>query len=82
MISHVLGVTSTLERKQSHTSPPLNNFPLLCHTTVLKHVVSSLADAERGAVFVNAKECMSRAQPFLKWATGKTPQNSKLTTRP
>jgi hypothetical protein len=28
----------------------------LCHTTVLKHVVSSVAEAEFGALFVNAKE--------------------------
>jgi hypothetical protein len=34
----------------------LSNGPLLCHTTVLKHVVSSVADAEFGALFVNAKE--------------------------
>jgi hypothetical protein len=35
---------------------PLSNGPLLCHTPVLKHVVSSVAEAEFGAVFVNAKE--------------------------
>jgi hypothetical protein len=35
---------------------PLYNGPLLCHTTVLKHVVSSVAEAEFGALFVNAKE--------------------------
>jgi hypothetical protein len=35
---------------------PLFNGPLLCHTTVLKHVVSSVAEAEFGALFVNAKE--------------------------
>jgi hypothetical protein len=35
---------------------PLSNGPLLCHTTVLKHVVSSVAEAEFGALFVNAKE--------------------------
>jgi hypothetical protein len=34
----------------------LSNGPLLCHTTVLKHVVSSVAEAEFGALFVNAKE--------------------------
>jgi hypothetical protein len=41
------------------TTPPkktLSNGPLLCHTTVLKHVVSSVAEAEFGALFVNAKE--------------------------
>jgi hypothetical protein len=35
---------------------PLSNGPLLCHTTGLKHVVSSVAEAEFGALFVNAKE--------------------------
>jgi hypothetical protein len=35
---------------------PLSNSPLLCHTTVLTHVVSSVAEAEFGALFVNAKE--------------------------
>jgi hypothetical protein len=35
---------------------PLSNGPLLCQTTVLKHVVSSVAEAEFGALFVNAKE--------------------------
>jgi hypothetical protein len=35
---------------------PLSNGPLLCHTTVLKHVVSSVAESEFGALFVNAKE--------------------------
>jgi hypothetical protein len=35
---------------------PLSNGPLLCHTTVLKYVVSSVAEAEFGALFVNAKE--------------------------
>jgi hypothetical protein len=34
----------------------LTNGPLFCHTTVLKHVVSSIAEAELGAIFVNAKE--------------------------
>jgi hypothetical protein len=35
---------------------PLSNGPLLCHTTVLEHVVSSVTEVEFGAVFVNAKE--------------------------
>jgi hypothetical protein len=33
---------------------PLSNGPLLCQTTVLKYVVSSVAEAEFGALFVNA----------------------------
>jgi hypothetical protein len=35
---------------------PLSKVPLLCQTTVLKYVVSSVAEAEFGALFVNAKE--------------------------
>jgi hypothetical protein len=35
--------------------PSLSNGPLLCHSNVLKHVVSSVAKAEYGALFVNAK---------------------------
>jgi hypothetical protein len=35
---------------------PLSDGPLLCHTAFLKHVVSSVAEAEFGALFVNAKE--------------------------
>jgi hypothetical protein len=35
---------------------PISNGPLLCHTTVLKHVVSSVTEAEFGALFVNAKD--------------------------
>jgi hypothetical protein len=34
---------------------PLSNGPLLCQSTVLKHVVSSVAEADYGAIFVNAK---------------------------
>jgi hypothetical protein len=35
---------------------PLSNGPLLCQTKVLKHVVSSVAEAEFGALIFNAKE--------------------------
>jgi hypothetical protein len=42
--------------KTSSSMKPLSNGPLLCHTPVLKHVVSSVAEAEFGALFVNAKE--------------------------
>jgi hypothetical protein len=45
-----------LVNKTSSPKKPLSNGPLLCHTTVLKHVVSSVAEAECGALFVNAKE--------------------------
>jgi hypothetical protein len=40
----------------NHTQcPSLSNGPLLCQSTVLKHVVSSVSEAEYGALFVNAK---------------------------
>jgi hypothetical protein len=42
--------------KSDSRMKPLSNGPLLCHTTVLKHVVSSVAEAEFGVIFVNAKE--------------------------
>jgi hypothetical protein len=35
--------------------PSLSNGPLLCQSTVLKHVASSVAEAKYGALFVNAK---------------------------
>jgi hypothetical protein len=45
-----------LGNKSDYFMKPLSNGPLLCHTTVLKHVVSSVTEAEFGALFVNAKE--------------------------
>jgi hypothetical protein len=45
-----------LGNKTNSQKKPLYNGPLLCHTTVLKHVVSSIAESEFGAIFVNAKE--------------------------
>jgi hypothetical protein len=44
-----------LENKKNIPSSPLANAPLLCHFTILKHVVSSIAEAKFGAMFVNAK---------------------------
>jgi hypothetical protein len=35
---------------------PITNGTLSCHSTVIKHMVSSVSEAEIGAVFVNAKE--------------------------
>jgi hypothetical protein len=35
--------------------PHISNGPLMCQSTVLKHVVSSVAEADYGALFVNAK---------------------------
>jgi hypothetical protein len=45
-----------LGNKTNSTKKPLSNGPLLCHTTVLKYVLSSVSEAEFGAVFVNTKE--------------------------
>jgi hypothetical protein len=45
-----------LGNNTSSSKKPLSNGPLLCHTTVLKHVVPSVAEAEFGALFVNEKE--------------------------
>jgi hypothetical protein len=39
--------------------PSLSNGPLLCQSTVLKHVVSSVAESEYGALFVNEKLALS-----------------------
>jgi hypothetical protein len=44
-----------LGNKTNSCMKPLSNGPLLCHTTVLKHVASSIAQAEFCALFVNAK---------------------------
>jgi hypothetical protein len=59
---------------------PLSNGPLLCHTTVLKHVVSSVAEAEFGALFVNAKEGTVTRTTLAEMGTTRAPHNSKLTT--
>jgi hypothetical protein len=40
-----------LGNKTNSSTKPLTNGPLLCHTTVLKNVVSSIAEVEFGAVF-------------------------------
>jgi hypothetical protein len=45
-----------LGNKTNSRMKPLSNVPLLFHTTVLKHMVSYVAEAEFGALFVNAKE--------------------------
>jgi hypothetical protein len=44
-----------LGNAQNSPLPPLTYGPLLCHYTVLKHWVSSMADAEFGSVCVNTK---------------------------
>jgi hypothetical protein len=45
-----------LGNKTNSPKKTLSNGPLLCHTTVLKQVVSSVAEEEFGALFVDAKE--------------------------
>jgi hypothetical protein len=40
-----------LGNKTNSFKKPLSHGPLLCHTTVLKHVVSSVDEAEFGAIF-------------------------------
>jgi hypothetical protein len=45
-----------LVNKTNSRMKPISNGPLLFHTTVLKHVVSSVSEAEFSALFVNAKE--------------------------
>jgi hypothetical protein len=44
-----------LDNSKHSQCTSLSNGPLLCQSTVLKHVVSSVAEAEYGALFVNAK---------------------------
>jgi hypothetical protein len=75
-----IGVYFYLCKTTNLSATPLTNGPLLCHTKVLTHVLSSIAEAEFCAIFVNAKEGTVIRTPFLKWATNKTPRNSKLTT--
>jgi hypothetical protein len=52
----IIGGYFYLGNNENSPKKPLSNSPLLCHTTVLKHVVSSVAEAEYGALFFNAKE--------------------------
>jgi hypothetical protein len=50
-----LGGYFYLGSAKNSSATPLTNGPLICHTTVVKHVVSSVTESECGAVFVNAK---------------------------
>jgi hypothetical protein len=45
-----------LGNKANFPNKTLSNGTILCHTAVLTHVVSSVAEAGFGALFVNAKE--------------------------
>jgi hypothetical protein len=51
----IIGGYFYLGNNTNLSTKPLSNCPLLCHTTVFKHVVPHVADAEFGAVFVSAK---------------------------
>jgi hypothetical protein len=50
-----IGGYFSLGNKTRSPKKTLSNGPLLCHTKVLKHAVSSVAEAEFGALFVNSK---------------------------
>jgi hypothetical protein len=75
-----IGVYFYLGSKSDSRMKPLSNGPLLCNTTVLKDVVSSVAEAEFGALFFNAKEGTVTRTTCLKWVTTKTPLTLQLTT--
>jgi hypothetical protein len=60
----IIGGFFYLGGKPNARMKPLSNGPLLCHTTVLKNVVSSVAEAEFGALFVNAKEGTVTSTPL------------------
>jgi hypothetical protein len=59
--------------KSDYRMIPISNGPLLCHITVLKHVISSVAEAEFGALFFMRKKALSRAPHYLRWVTTRTP---------
>jgi hypothetical protein len=69
-----------LGNKKKSPKNPLSNGPLLCYTTVLKHVVSYVAEAEFGALFVNVKEGTVTRTTLAGMGRNQMPQNSKLTT--
>jgi hypothetical protein len=52
----IIGGYFYLGNSKNSPKKPVSNGPLLCHTTVLKHMVSSVAEDEFGALFVNVKE--------------------------
>jgi hypothetical protein len=57
---------------------PFAHGPLLCHTPVLKHVISSVAEADFAAAFVNAKEDTITRTTIYEM--DHEPQSLKLTT--
>jgi hypothetical protein len=66
----------------TNTNKRLTNKAILIISTVLKHVMSSAAEAEIGAVFINAKEGavlrtileeLGHPQPTHQWRQTTTP---------
>jgi hypothetical protein len=55
-LSHELAVISTWVTKKLPQETPLQWSTFMPYNSVLKHVVSSVAEAEGGALFVNVKE--------------------------
>jgi hypothetical protein len=62
-----IGVYFLLGNSKHSQCTHLSNGPLLCQSTVLKHVMSSVAEAEYGAIFVNAKTSTEREKISGKW---------------
>jgi hypothetical protein len=69
MILHIISDASNLSEaearsrtggyfylRQQDEKTQLINVPLLCLSTIMKHVVSSESEAEVGSIFINAKE--------------------------
>jgi hypothetical protein len=69
-----------LGNKSHSRMRPLSNGPILCHTTVLKHVVSSVAEAKFGLYLLMQKKAPSHAPHRLRWVTTRTPLTLQLTT--
>jgi hypothetical protein len=61
------------------STPMLNNGAVLTISGILKHVMSSAAEAEVAGLFVNTKEEKSYKQPSMKWAAHKNPRQSRPT---
>jgi hypothetical protein len=61
------------------TTKKLTNGAILIVSKVLKQVMSSAAEAEIGAVFINAKEGAVLRQHWRNWDTIRPPHQWKLT---
>jgi hypothetical protein len=76
-----LGDAFTWETQQN-IRKKLTNGAILIISKVLKHVMSSAAEAEIGAVFINAKEGAALGQHWRNWGTISPPHHWKLTILP